>query len=307
VPGPFARLNDRAKQVLALAQDEAIRFGHSSIGPEHLLLGMVSGREGVAARALGSLGIDHSRVRSAVETIVGRGDSTTTRSEISLSPRTKRVIELAIDDARRSGHSHAGTEHLLLAMGREGGSVVAEVLRSLGVDMAMVRSQVLATLGLLVGRAVAHTGVPVEATPALELSGDVAGRVIALAENEAIGLGHTWVGTEHLVLGLMAANGSTPQRVLTELGLTIERVRAQVNQLPSPRAEWQTRDLSMTPRAKQLLDEAANRYVYGRVPESLLVSLVRDRDSSGGKVLDTLNVTEPMIFRALRPHSPPSL
>src|SRR5438034_286457 len=94
--GPFDRFNDRAKRVLALAQDEAIRFNHNYIGTEHLLLGLVREGEGVAARVLDSLGVELSKVRTAVEFIIGRGDSTTSPSEITLSPRTKKEIERVI-------------------------------------------------------------------------------------------------------------------------------------------------------------------------------------------------------------------
>ena len=128
--GPFDRFNDRAKRVLALAQDEAIRFNHNYIGVEHLLLGLIREGEGVAARALNSLGVDLSKARTSVEFLMGRGDSTTSPSEITLSPRTKKVIELAIDEARKLGHGHVGTEHLLLGIVREGGHIGAGVSRS---------------------------------------------------------------------------------------------------------------------------------------------------------------------------------
>src|SRR5256712_488767 len=145
--GPFDRFNDRAKRVLALAQDEAIRFNHNYIGTEHLLLGLVREGEGVAARVLDSLGVELSKVRTAVEFIIGRGDSTTSPSEITLSQRTKKVIELAIDEARKLGHSHVGTEHLLLGLVREGEGIASGVLESLGVSLEKVRHQVIATLG----------------------------------------------------------------------------------------------------------------------------------------------------------------
>src|SRR3989475_6766237 len=145
--GPFDRFNDRAKRVLALAQDEAIRFNHNYIGVEHLLLGLIREGEGVAARALDSLGVELSKVRAAVEFIIGRGDSTTAPSEITLSPRTKMVIELAIDEARKLGHSHVGTEHLLLGVVRDDQSIGAGVLQALGVSPEKVRHQVIATLG----------------------------------------------------------------------------------------------------------------------------------------------------------------
>src|SRR5256886_1648952 len=144
--GPFDRFNDRAKRVLALAQDEAIRFNHNYIGTEHLLLGLVREGEGVAARVLDSLGVELSKVRTAVEFIIGRGDSTTSPSEITLSPRTKKVIELAIDEARKLGHSHVGTEHLLLGLVREGEGIASGVLESLGVSLEKVRHQVIASL-----------------------------------------------------------------------------------------------------------------------------------------------------------------
>src|SRR5919204_6637892 len=145
--GPFDRFNDRAKRVLALAQDEAIRLNHNYIGPEHLLLGLVREGEGVAARALDSLGVQLAKVRTAVEFIVARGDSTTTPSQITLAPRTKRIIELAIEEARKLGHSHVGTEHLLLGIVREGESVASGILESLGVSLEKVRHQVIATIG----------------------------------------------------------------------------------------------------------------------------------------------------------------
>jgi hypothetical protein len=145
--GPFDRFNDRAKRVLALAQDEAIRLNHNYIGTEHLLLGLVREGEGVAARVLDSLGVELSKVRTSVHFIIGRGDSTTSPSEITLSPRTKKVIELAIDEARKLGHGTVGTQHLLLGLVREGEGIASGVLESLGVSLEKVREQVIATLG----------------------------------------------------------------------------------------------------------------------------------------------------------------
>lgn len=145
--GPFDRFNDRAKRVLALAQDEAIRFNHNYIGPEHLLLGLVREGEGVAAHVLRSLGVELAKVRTAVEFIIGRGDSATPPNDITLTPRTKKIIELAIDEAKKLGHSHVGTEHLLLGMVREGGSIGTGVLESIGVSLEKVRHQTIATLG----------------------------------------------------------------------------------------------------------------------------------------------------------------
>lgn len=155
--GPFDRFNDRAKRVLALAQDEAIRFNHNYIGPEHLLLGLVREGEGVAARTLQTLGAELSKVRKALEFQVGRGESSIPANEITLTPSTKKVIELAVDEARRLGHSQVGTEHLLLGIVRESGTVAHTVLDSLGVNLEKVRHQVIATLGQTGG---AMSGAP---------------------------------------------------------------------------------------------------------------------------------------------------
>ena len=145
--GPFDRFNDRAKRVLALSQDEAIRFNHNYIGPEHLLMGLVREGEGVAAKVLESLGVELSRTRQEVENLIGRGDATTSPSEITLIPRTKKIIELAIDEARRLGHSHVGTEHLLLGLVREGlGTNAGAILKAQGVDLETVRNTVIARI-----------------------------------------------------------------------------------------------------------------------------------------------------------------
>ncbi len=115
----FDKFTDRARKVLTLAQDEAQRFNHNYIGTEHLLLGLVREGEGVAARVLENMNVELSKVRTAVEFIIGRGDRPVV-GEVGLTPRAKRVIELAIDEARRLGHNYIGTEHLLLGLVREG-------------------------------------------------------------------------------------------------------------------------------------------------------------------------------------------
>ncbi|OLC56280.1 MAG: hypothetical protein AUH85_06810 [Chloroflexi bacterium 13_1_40CM_4_68_4] len=145
--GPFDRFDDRAKRVLAMSQDEAVRLNHNYIGTEHLVLGLVREGEGVAAQVLTSLGVELSKARTVVESIIGRGDSTTSPSEITLSPRTKKLIELAIDEGRKLGHGHVGTEHLLLGLVREGEGIGSAVLESFGVSLERVRERVLETLG----------------------------------------------------------------------------------------------------------------------------------------------------------------
>jgi ATP-dependent Clp protease ATP-binding subunit ClpC len=136
----FDKFTERARRVLTLAQEEAQRFNHNYIGTEHLLLGLVREGDGVAAKVLSNLGVELSKVRSAVEFIIGRGDRAAT-GEIGLTPRAKKVIELAVDEARRLSHHYIGTEHLLLGLVREGEGIAASVLESLGVNLERVRAE----------------------------------------------------------------------------------------------------------------------------------------------------------------------
>ena len=136
----FEKFSERARRVLSLAQEEAQRFNHNYIGTEHILLGLVRETEGVAARVLSSLAVDLSKVRSAVEFIIGRGEKPA-QGEIGLTPRAKKVVELAVDEARRMNHTYIGTEHLLIGLLREGEGVAAGVLESLGVTLDKVRAE----------------------------------------------------------------------------------------------------------------------------------------------------------------------
>ena len=137
----FEKFSERARRALTFAQEEAQRFNHNYIGTEHILLGLVRESDGVAAKVLSNLGVDLSKVRAAVEFIIGRGGRTGP-GEIGLTPRAKKVIEFAVDEARHLGHSYVGTEHLLLGLLREEEGVAAGVLESLGVNLERARAEV---------------------------------------------------------------------------------------------------------------------------------------------------------------------
>lgn len=141
------RLNERARRVLDLAREEALAFDHPFIGTEHLLLGLLREREGVAALALEKLGVALEPVRAAVEEKIGRGDRPV-REEIDYVPRAREVLSLALDEAERRGSAYVRTEHILLGIVREGGGVGADILDDLGV-LGEVRAQVLGLLGQL--------------------------------------------------------------------------------------------------------------------------------------------------------------
>lgn len=141
----FGRFTERAQKVLALAQEEAVRLGHNNIGTEHILLGLVSEGEGIAAKALSTLGLETERIQEEVEQLIGRGQKIT--GTPYYTPRAKKVIELSLDEARKLGHSYVGTEHILLGLIREGEGVAARVLNNLGVSLNKARQQVLQLLG----------------------------------------------------------------------------------------------------------------------------------------------------------------
>ncbi len=143
--GRFELFTKRARHVMTLAQEEARHFQHNYIGTEHLLLGLLREGEGVASQVLSNLGIEVEQVRHAVEAIIGRGERIVD-GELGLTPRTKKVIELALDEARRLTHHFIGTEHLLLGLIREGDGIAAGVLENFGLHLEQVRTETLRVL-----------------------------------------------------------------------------------------------------------------------------------------------------------------
>ncbi|WP_058305757.1 ATP-dependent protease ATP-binding subunit ClpC [Gracilibacillus massiliensis] len=141
----FGRFTERAQKVLALSQEEAVRLGHNNIGTEHILLGLVSEGDGIAAKALQAIGLGADKIREEVESLIGKGNQVS--QTIHYTPRAKKVIELSMDEARKLGHSYVGTEHILLGLIREGEGVAARVLNNLGVSLNKARQQVLQLLG----------------------------------------------------------------------------------------------------------------------------------------------------------------
>jgi ATP-dependent Clp protease ATP-binding subunit ClpC len=142
----FERFTERARRVIILAQEEAKRLNHSAVGTEHILLGIIREGEGVASKVLESLNISPERVRAEIEGAIGRGERAP-HEEVAFTPRAKKVLELALDEARRLGHNYIGTEHLLLGLIREGEGVAARVLEAMGADLDRVRAQVVYLLG----------------------------------------------------------------------------------------------------------------------------------------------------------------
>jgi len=182
----FERFTDRARRVVVLAQEEARMLNHNYIGTEHILLGLIHEGEGVAAKALESLGISLEGVRQQVEEIIGQGQQAPS-GHIPFTPRAKKVLELSLREALQLGHNYIGTEHILLGLIREGEGVAAQVLVKLGADLNRVRQQVIQLLsGYQSGKepAAAGSGASGESAPSTSLVLDQFGRNLTQAARE---------------------------------------------------------------------------------------------------------------------------
>jgi ATP-dependent Clp protease ATP-binding subunit ClpC len=216
----FERFTDRSRRVVVLAQEEARILNHNYIGTEHLLLGLIHEGEGVAARALESLGISLEAVRQQVEEVTGRGEELPS-GHIPFTARAKKVLELSLREAMQLGHNYIGTEHILLGLLREGEGVAAQVLVKLGADLNRVRQQV---IQLLHGHAPeAMTGI-----------GSIESRLSALEQ---------WVG--------IAPDTSDLDRQVAQ---------ARSERREAVAARDQERAASLRDRVNELLDERASRH-----------------------------------------------
>src|SRR5688572_9549432 len=143
----FNKFTERARKVILLAKQEAKRFNHDYIGTEHILLGLLREGEGVAAAVLQSLNMNLDNIRLEVEKLVQPGPTTVVSGDLPFTPKAKKVMELAMDEARALGHNYIGTEHLLLGLIREGEGVASQVFMNMGLDLEKVREEVIKLLG----------------------------------------------------------------------------------------------------------------------------------------------------------------
>ena len=179
----FERFTDRARKVMALANQEAQRFNHEYIGTEHILLGLVKEGNGVGANVLRNLDVDVKKLRLEIEKLVKSGPDMVTMGKLPQTPRAKKVIEFAIEEARSLNHNYVGTEHILLGLLRETEGIAAQVLMNLGLKLEEVREEVLELLGAGVD--------PEEATGGEEAGCEASGKDqvfdIALADRLRVG------------------------------------------------------------------------------------------------------------------------
>ena len=287
----FDKFTERARKVLQLAQEEAQRFNHNYIGTEHLLLGLVREGDGVAARVLNNMGVQLPKVRSAVEFIIGRGEGAVI-GDIGLTPRAKKVLELAVDEGRRLNHHYIGTEHLLLGLVREGEGIAAGVLESLGVNLEKVRAHVEAVLS---GKSLPEPkSSPPVFPPRIDQLDKRTIALLARSFEEAEQLGQPTVSTVHLVLALMREDGSPAAQALSELGATNDDMRAEIESIyppqlvdPELRPRLSERDTFMLERARL---EAGLRNQELISPEHVLIAIVRWASSEERSMLALLEI-----------------
>ncbi len=216
----FEKFTDGARRVVVLAQEEARLLNHDYIGTEHILLGLIAETEGVAARALQSLGVKLATVRQQVEQIIGRGGSMP-GSHIPFTPRAKKVLELSLREAMNFGHNYIGTEHILLGLIREGEGVAAQVLVKLGAGLDRVRLKVIELLSS--GAAEATTqGEPLPPlSPALQ-------EIVEEARRQAVVDGAPEVAPLHLFWAAVRHPDGAAGRMLREAGVDPQALRRQV-------------------------------------------------------------------------------
>ena len=293
----YERFTDEAKYAVVLAQEEARRLSHGHIGTEHILLGLTRESDGVAARALESLGISLDAVRQQVEQTVGQGQQAPS-GYIPFTPRAKKVLELSLREALQLSHNYIGTEHILLGLTRESDGVAAQVLGKLGADLNTVRQ---AVNRLLNGYA-EPTSAEASATakkaanqPEARLRKPLAD-VLRLASWEAHTLGHCYIGTEHLLLGLLLVEGPAPHiRDLLNDSMTVDVVREHIVSLVG-KGPAGLLEAELTWEAADALDLAVCAAVCAgdaeAEPHHLAIALAGADNSVALRVMSDLGMTD---------------
>jgi ATP-dependent Clp protease ATP-binding subunit ClpA len=323
----FDKFTDRARRSLQTAQEEAVRLGHGQIVAEHLLLGLLADRTSVAAHALARLGVDLDGLASKATAHGASVDPP--QPQLGLATSAKQAIELAVEEARALDHHYVGTEHLLLGLLRQESNSAAQELKTQGITLQRARGAIAAILNAPppagtrpVRRATATTPPTPEEVDLLfahlsrillnpsdrpttsepELMGRLSDDglvVLRFAWEEAQRLNHDYVGTEHILLGLVGDRETPVGRLLFDLGISLERVRDAVELIIGRGLRNDADPPRFTPRAGKVIllgiDEAQGLGDPAAGPEHLLLGIVREGEGIANSVLESLLVNPDKI------------
>jgi len=300
-------LTPRAQQVLASASREANRFHHNYVGTEHLLLGVISLGSGVAFHVLEKLSLDLEKVRAEIQRQVGSGPDGEAVGNIPYSPGVKKALALACGEAKNLDHAYIGTEHILLGLLKTEEAVAAQIFKTFAVDVEKTRAEILKELDpnfakvteppdagksekpRFFGKVFSHSQSEMHNfTPRAQ-------QVLALSRKEADRMNHHFVGTEHLLLGIIKLGQGCAVTVLGKLGLDLETVRKEVEkQVGTGPDQKMIGNIPYTPRVKRVLalasKEAKNLNHTYVGTEHILLGLMREGDGVAARVLQNLNV-----------------
>jgi len=307
----YAKFTDRARKVMQLANQEAQRFNHEYIGTEHVLLGLVKEGSGVAANVLRNLDVDLRKIRLEVEKLIQSGPDPVEIGRLPQTPRAKKVIEYAMEEARKLNHNYVGTEHILLGLIGVRDGVAAQVLKNLGLTAEGIRQEVLNLLAHgIKGADQAERGgsesrgsiPPVPVSHDTKIGGsmyakftDRARKVMQLANQEAQRFNHEYIGTEHVLLGLLREGHGVAANALRNLDIDLRKIRLELEKIIQSGPDMVTMGkLPQTPRAKKVVEfamEEARSLNHNYVgTEHILLGLLREQEGIAAQVLMNLGL-----------------
>lgn len=314
----FETFTPSSRYILSLAEEEAERLQHTTIGTPHILLGMIRSEYGVAGLVLREMGLELNHVRDAVRMSspeaaqqnfanqvlnrlfkVKTSSSQENSKQIDLSPQVKHVLELAVNKARRMGDHHIGTEHLLLGMVQHKGCKALVILDRFGITTRAIRSETTKLLKEIPDQT-SRTDQPPSFSQ-MERFTEKSKQVLYFAQEEAKRLQHSSLDTQHILAGLIRENESIASRVLLDLNIDLDQVEAISNYL-SP--EYDDTPLNLAPDTKNLIELSINEaYTMGKPyigTEHLLLGLVQQEKSIAFNILKHLNISPEDIQRQLK-------
>ena len=309
----FENFTEEAINVIMLAQEEARKLGHNFVGTEFILLGLIRERTGYASNALKSFKVNLEDSRYQVNKIIGRG-SGFVENEIPFTPRAKRLLNLSLKEARQLGHNNIGTEHLLLGLIKEGEGVAARVLENLGVDLLDLKKDVMSDFGKEEIKTLDSAEQIKQSDPTVNCKDEInkfnhsdkevdftfhrfterAINAIMLAQEESRRLGHNFVGTEQMLLGLIGIDNGVAAKVLKSLGVNLKDLRIEVEKIIGRGSGFVENEIPFTPRAKRVLElslEEAHQLGHNYIgTEHLLLAIESEVESIALHVLENYGV-----------------